>query len=134
MCEPGDGFGGGEPISKDPHTKSFLGIRRAAGERRCAAGRVNQGRWVYEGEEKEKRSGEVGRTRNSAAASCPTGPGTAVITAAQRLPLGPGTAVFTAAQRPVRGMSGSSGRPPRQNEGADGDEGSRTLSHIFTGR
>lgn len=119
MCEPGDGFGGGEPISKDPHTKSFLGIRPPAGERRCAAGRVNQGRWVYEGEEKEKRSGEVGRTRNSAAAARPTGPG---------------TAVFTAAQRPVRGMSGSSGRPPRQNEGADGDEGSRTLSHIFTGR
>jgi hypothetical protein len=68
------------------------------------------------------------------AASRPKGPGTAVFTAAQRLPLGPGTAVFTAAQRPVRGMSGSSGRPPRQNEGADGDEGSRTLSHIFTGR
>jgi hypothetical protein len=54
MCEPGDGFGGRESISKDPHTKSFLGIRPAALEGRCAAGRVNQGRWVYEGEEKER--------------------------------------------------------------------------------
>jgi len=53
MCEPGDGFGGREHISTDPHTKSFLGIRPAAPERRRAAGLVNQGRWVYEGEEKE---------------------------------------------------------------------------------
>jgi hypothetical protein len=119
MCEPGDGFGGREPISKDPHTRSFVGIRPAAQERRCAAGRVNQGRWVYEGEEKER-----GAARWDALEMVRPG----------RCPSGPGTAVNTAAQRPVRGLSGSSGRPPRQNEGADGDEGSRTLSHIITGR
>jgi hypothetical protein len=48
---------------------------------------------------------------------------------------GPGNAVVTAAQRPVREMSGSSGRPLRQNEGTiDNRSAIDHMSNCYTHR
>jgi hypothetical protein len=57
-CDPGDGLGGRESISIFPHTNDFVGISARTPERVGAAGRVNQGRWVYEGGKKMRAKEE----------------------------------------------------------------------------
>jgi hypothetical protein len=59
MCDPGDGFGGGEAIFKISHTKQFVGICRVAPEALGACAPLNQGRWVYEGEEKKSEPNPI---------------------------------------------------------------------------
>jgi hypothetical protein len=132
MCEPGDGFGGRESISNFSHTKSFLGICTTAREGRGAVGGLNQGRWVYEGEEKKDREQEFGGRWRRRLPASRLGVGSLRNQRMLRADLLKPQCQPTAASASARDVRLV--RAPVAPEGADGDEGSRTLSHIITGR